>query len=197
AAMCSEQIGLAIANVRLRNELQTQSTRDVLTGLCNRRWFMEAARSALNECTLKSKPLSLISVDADHFKRVNDRFGHATGDMALRMLASIMNDTVGDLGTPCRIGGEEFIIMLPGISADAARSLAETLLEQVRVRTGSNVNNHLPPITVSAGVSTAPDHAIDLKNLIETADRALYEAKRHGRDRVVVMGDEVPAFTEA
>ncbi|MEM8663439.1 MAG: diguanylate cyclase [Pseudomonadota bacterium] len=186
AVMCSEQIGLAIANVRLRNELQTQSTRDVLTGLCNRRWFLEAAHTALQECIYKKEPLTLISLDADHFKKVNDSFGHATGDMTLRMLAGVMSETVGEHGTACRIGGEEFTIMLPRMGTDEANEMAEKILERVRQRTRSSKDNHLPPITVSAGISTAPDHATELQHLIEAADRALYKAKRTGRDKVVI-----------
>ncbi|XWN32768.1 MAG: diguanylate cyclase [Devosia sp.] len=189
AQMCSERVGMAIANVRLREELRTQSTCDVLTGLNNRRWFMEASREALEEARSKAGAVSFISVDVDHFKLVNDKHGHATGDMVLRMLAGLMANVFDGKGVPCRIGGEEFVVLLSDADKTTASDLAVALCERVRKGPPSGVDTLLPAITVSAGVATFPRDGEDVHRLLNAADEALYKAKRDGRDQVVVAGN--------
>ncbi|MEM8853931.1 MAG: diguanylate cyclase [Pseudomonadota bacterium] len=188
AQMCSERVGMAIANVRLREELRTQSTRDVLTGLNNRRWFMEASREALEEARNISGSVSFVSVDVDHFKVVNDKHGHATGDMVLRMLAGLMANVFDGKGVPCRIGGEEFVVLLAEADKTTASDLSVALCERVREGPPSGVDTLLPAITVSAGVATFPADGEDVHRLLNAADEALYKAKHEGRDKVVVAG---------
>lgn len=180
----AKQIGLAIANVRLRAELRAHATRDVLTGLPNRRWFLEAARDAVTDAAGGGAPVGLLSIDVDHFKAVNDTYGHSAGDAVLRTLAATMNDVVGSSGTACRLGGEEFVVLLPGADAGRAKVLAETLRERVAAR-GEEATAAVPAITISVGIAAAPEHARTADELVEHADEALYRAKREGRDRVV------------
>lgn len=180
----SRQIGLAIANVRLRAELRAHATRDVLTGLPNRRWFLEALRDAVAEATDGGAPAGLLSVDVDNFKIVNDTYGHSAGDAVLRMLAAVMNETVGAEGTACRIGGEEFVVLLPGADLGRAATIAETLRARVAARRAEG-SEGVPAVTVSVGVASAPEHATTADALLERADEALYQAKREGRDRIV------------
>ena len=187
----AKQIGLAIANVRLRAELRAHATRDVLTGLPNRRWFLEAARNAVSDALSGRSPVALLSLDVDHFKAINDTYGHAAGDAVLRALAVVMNDVVGSAGTACRIGGEEFVVLLPGADMARAATVAETLRKRIAERRDSEPGA-VPAATISIGIASAPGHARSTEELLERADEALYRAKREGRDRVATVDDMAP-----
>lgn len=188
AIMCVEQISLALANVRLRDELHHQSVRDPLTGLHNRRWFLDTCRNALLRAQERGEAVSLVSVDVDRFKSFNDNHGHEVGDLVLREVAEVMQRVVGEVGTPCRIGGEEFVILLPGHDVPAARDLAEAVRTAVADKALFDAGTRLPQLTVSAGVATYPVHGGDTREVMKAADNALYRAKHSGRNRVVVAG---------
>ncbi len=185
ARRLAEQLGLALANLRLRLTLREQSMHDALTGLYNRRFLDE---SLVRECAraLRDKqPLAVLMVDADHFKRFNDVHGHQAGDEALRQIGTVLanNCRAGDLA--CRFGGEEFTVVLPHTGRDGARIWAERLLQKMRNAGIQIQGNTLPPVTVSIGIALFPDHGGDANAVLHAADLALYEAKNAGRDRVV------------
>ncbi len=181
-SFCSEQISLAIANVRLREQLLDQSTRDPLTSLYNRRYFIECIRREL--CSDNDKRIaSLISIDVDHFKKFNDNFGHDAGDTVLREMSQVLINSFRGSDTPCRYGGEEFAIFMPGASANIATQRAEEL----RMAVENNAvlyNGEDLRTTISCGVATFPDNGTTVQALIKNADRALYAAKDNGRNNV-------------
>lgn len=186
AQMAAEQVSLAIANTRMRDELHNQSIRDPLTGLYNRRHFIEALRSSLERSKHSGQPVSLVSIDVDHFKLFNDNHGHDAGDMVLRAVGAVLEQSCNGNELPCRLGGEEFMVLLPENSADSAVSTAEALraaVEKVSVRYGEK---NLPKITISCGVASYPSHGMMPQDLMKAADDALYQSKDNGRNRVTV-----------
>lgn len=186
AQLCAEQISMAIANVRMRDQLQDQSIRDPLTGLYNRRHLTESLRRQMARLAKAGGSVAIISVDVDHFKKFNDNHGHDAGDMVLRAVGSAFSKFCDGDEPACRIGGEEFMLLMP--ESDAARTLerAERLrrdIEAVIVRYGEKT---LPRITISAGVAVGPEHGTLPQDLMRIADDALYEAKARGRNQVVL-----------
>ncbi len=186
ALLCGEQISLAIANVRLRQELHDQSMRDPLTNLFNRRWFLEAAARELGRARVEGIPVSFISLDVDHFKRFNDDHGHDAGDIVLRRVGQLLSTCFAENAYPCRIGGEEFVVLFPGRTATEAGTSAEDFRRDIAELTVSHDGKALPRITVSAGVAGYPGDGKDTLSLLKAADRALYRAKEEGRNRVIV-----------
>jgi diguanylate cyclase (GGDEF)-like protein len=185
---CAEHLSIAIANMKLREGLRDQSVRDVLTGLNNRRYLMEAARKELARAERDGHPVSLIVLDVDHFKTFNDNHGHDAGDTVLRHIGEALQAVFADDALPCRFGGEEFVALLPGVDIDAATARAEALrarIESLKIR---YADGHLPPVTISAGVAAYPTFGANLAELLKSADAALYEAKRAGRNRIVIAG---------
>lgn len=181
--ICAEQISLAVANVRLRHELQERSVRDVLTGLWNRRWFSEQAVRDLATAEREGAMLSLITIDVDHFKRFNDQFGHDAGDLVLREVAALMQDLGDDQISPCRLGGEEFTLLCPNIAPARAFEIAETLRQRVAAMHLRIEGDCLPNVTISCGISSFPQDGRTLDHLMKMSDRALYKAKDGGRNR--------------
>ena len=158
---------------------------DPLTGLANRRRFDEALDEACRPEARRDRPLCLAMLDADHFKRLNDRHGHLVGDAVLRAVAgrlAVRTRRPGELAY--RFGGEEFVALLPGLDLDAAEAWAERVRSEVAV--GVMERDGIE-ITLSVGIALAPAGGrVDPAGLVSAADAALYEAKRAGRDRVVV-----------
>ncbi|SHJ12293.1 sensor domain-containing diguanylate cyclase [Wenxinia saemankumensis] len=184
AVRCAEHISMAIANVRLRDELHERAIRDSLTGLYNRRWFMEALRRDLAQAERRGAPLALVAFDVDDFKGFNDQHGHDAGDLVLRAVADRMGEVVGHRGTCCRTGGEEFAILLPDFDRRAASHLAEVLREAVSASQVRHLDRLLPRITVSCGIAVFPEDATIGQVLMRLADEALYRAKSEGRNCV-------------
>ncbi len=184
ALLCAEQISLAIANVQLRQELLDQSVRDPLTNLWNRRWFLEAAHRQVHSSKTSRKPCSIISIDVDHFKKFNDHHGHDAGDLVLRALGARMLEFFTDNCAPCRMGGEEFVILCTNMTEDQTMQLAEDFRVQVSEIVIKYSGEELPRITVSAGIAVWPDDGQLVTDLIKSADLALYRAKDLGRNRV-------------
>jgi diguanylate cyclase (GGDEF)-like protein/PAS domain S-box-containing protein len=183
AQLYAASIAQFLSNLALRRSLEQQSLRDPLTNLFNRRYFNEQLGMEFERARRSNAPLSLQMIDIDYFKRINDRFGHDAGDRVLRTVAELLahNARSGDI--VCRWGGEEFLILMPGSTAAAAKRRADEIRirinDQVEIVGGSRVS-------VSIGVACYPDHAADPDALIDVSDRALYVAKGEGRNRVTV-----------
>ncbi|MCK6512853.1 diguanylate cyclase [Myxococcota bacterium] len=162
------------------------ASRDGLTGLFNHRTLMERAHTQFEAARRFKRPLSFLMLDIDHFKRINDTYGHPTGDRVLHHVAQVLQSTVREIDIPARYGGEEFAILLEETDAHGALRLADRLRAQI-AELNICSDGHDPEvfhITVSIGVSTFPQHAQDLGQLFQAADQALYKAKHNGRDRV-------------
>lgn len=186
AATVAEQVALAMGNLRLRETLRSESIRDPLTGLFNRRYMEEFLEREVHRAQRGQRPMGVIMLDIDCFKQVNDTWGHDAGDAVLRELGGLLKAKlrIGDIA--CRYGGEEFILILPEASLEDARRRAEQLREAVKRLRVSHRGQTLEPIDVSLGVAAFPDHGETAEALIPAADAALYRAKAEGRDRVMV-----------
>jgi diguanylate cyclase (GGDEF)-like protein len=182
----AEQISLAIANLQLRDKLRSQSIRDPLTGLFNRRYMEESLVRELHRAKRKKAPLTVLMIDIDHFKQFNDTMGHEAGDALLREFGAFLREHVRVDDSPCRYGGEEFTIILPDANSDGALGRAEALREGARrISVGTELG--VPSgVTISIGLATYPDHGDNITELVRLADAALYVAKAAGRDRVMV-----------
>jgi diguanylate cyclase (GGDEF)-like protein/PAS domain S-box-containing protein len=173
----------------LQEALRERAMRDPLTGLFNRRVLDETLQLEFARAHRSGAPLAVIMADIDRFKRVNDEHGHACGDTVLRRLALLlqMRMRAGDLA--CRYGGEEFTLILPGCSLDAARERAESIRLSLHRAEWSTAECAIPSVTASFGVAVYPLHGETPEAVLRAADRALLEAKRAGRDRVVLAAD--------
>jgi diguanylate cyclase (GGDEF)-like protein/PAS domain S-box-containing protein len=179
------QIGLSIANIRLREALRSQSIKDPLTGLYNRRYLTEMLEREIRRAVRSEQSLGILMLDLDHFKKFNDTYGHDAGDTVLRETASFLSKSIRVEDIVCRFGGEEFVIILPTANLEAAHARAERIRSKVRELTVLHHGQSLGMVTVSVGVSALPGHGTTPKELLDAADAALYRAKREGRDRVV------------
>ncbi len=195
AQRCSEQISMAIANVKLRDELHEQSTRDPLTGLYNRRYFLERSRSAISMAGREGGTIALISFDADNFKSYNDSYGHDAGDYLLCALGELTRRYFNDDEVCCRIGGEEFSILIPDCDAAGARQRAIEFIQSIEAQEFRYRDQLLPKVTVSAGIASCPEHATTLQDLSRLADIAMYDAKELGKNRVCLPGKQSTAPT--
>jgi diguanylate cyclase (GGDEF)-like protein/PAS domain S-box-containing protein len=179
----SAQVGLAIQNAKLFNETQRLATSDPLTGLVNRRHFFTLMEREFERSRRYKHELSIIMLDIDHFKRINDTYGHPAGDQVLRTLARICTQAVRNLDIVGRYGGEEFVILLPETPANRALTVAERLRTTIETTPFTLPSGDIH-ITVSLGVHTLNSNDGDVDNLVFNADAALYAAKAAGRNRV-------------
>ena len=183
----ADTAAIALDNARLYHTMRELSVRDELTGLFNRRYFLERLAAEWNHATRHGMPLSILMLDIDHFKHLNDGNDHLTGDAALRRLAATLLRNTRGIDTVARYGGEEFVILLPRTDAGAARVVAEKL-RRVVGRTRFPGEHAVPggKLTVSVGAASHPGTARTAEELLERADRALYRAKQEGRNRTCV-----------
>jgi diguanylate cyclase (GGDEF)-like protein len=176
----ADQVAVAVNHARLFQQMQQQALTDGLTGCFNRRFFEIQLERDLHLATRMRQPVSLIMLDIDHFKLVNDTHGHDAGDGALRIIAGALREEVRGVDTAARYGGEEFAVILPQAGLEGALLVAERLRARIEKMEMQGVGR----ITASFGVATFPMHASSRELLVTTADRALYQAKRTGRNRV-------------
>jgi len=176
-AQSAMHTALALRNATLLDEVERLATRDGLTGLANRRLFEESLERETARSSRLGTPLSLLILDVDHFKQINDTYGHPAGDAVLREIGTAVAGSTKAFDVAARYGGDEFVVLLPGCAAADASGVAE----RVRSEIAHQVID--APVTVSVGVATMPDNARDAERLVVAADGALYEAKRAGRDR--------------
>lgn len=169
--------------------LQNQATRDPLTSLYNRRYFEEEVKKQIIKAKTNNQPYSVLMLDADFFKKVNDTYGHKTGDKVLIELASKAERALRDKDIVARYGGEEFVIFLPEINASQAYKVADRLRQSIASIVVYSDDNQEVRFTVSTGVSSS-EISDNVDTLIKTADEALYKAKQNGRNRVEVFTKE-------
>jgi diguanylate cyclase (GGDEF)-like protein/PAS domain S-box-containing protein len=181
-----EQSELALSNLKLREALREQSIRDPLTELYNRRYMEEALNQQLSRVTRQLHPLGLIMIDIDHFKNFNDTHGHAAGDALLRELGKLLQSHIRGGDVACRYGGEEFLLIMPDASLQAAHQRAILLQKEAKKLSVQDAGQSLDGITLSLGVAIYPEHGRSIDSVLRAADAALYRAKQEGRDRVVV-----------
>ncbi len=186
------RVGLALANLRLRETLRQQSIRDPLTGLFNRRYMEESLERELRRVMRNQRPLGIMMMDIDHFKQYNDIHGHEAGDLVLRRLGALLRTNIRAEDIACRYGGEEFVLIMPDASLEVTRKRAEKLCEEVKHLEIVSHEHTLSSVTLSLGVAAYPDHGQTGEAVLKAADESLYRAKRAGRDRVEVA----EAFSE-
>lgn len=184
-----EQVALALSNIRLRGTLREQSSRDSLTGLFNRRYMEESLDREVRRATREGYGLGLLMADLDNFKALNDAFGHAAGDDALRRIGRFLSGAVRGEDVACRFGGEEFVLILPKANLEDTRRRAEALRTGIKSQPADEAARPYPSVSMSIGVAAFPDHGATVEQLILAADAAMYRAKAQGRDRVVVAAD--------
>ncbi len=177
----ADSMSLALSNIALREKLRTQSLRDPLTGLYNRRYMEDALERYINLAERNGAPTAVIMIDLDHFKALNDRLGHAKGDAVLRDVAGQLVGALRPSDVVCRYGGEELLVILPNCSLEDARLRADAL----RARVESLSEAHETPISASFGVASIPETSTTMADIMPMADAALYAAKQQGRNRVV------------
>jgi len=180
------QVGLSVANIKLREALRTQSVRDALTGLYNRRYLEEVLEREVRRAARAAQSLGILMIDLDHFKNFNDTYGHDAGDAVLRETGQFLGKGVRAEDFVCRFGGEEFVVILPTADMKSSQARAERLRSKMRELTVMHQGRSLGMITISIGLASFPQHGVSPKELMAAADAALYEAKRAGRDRVAV-----------
>jgi diguanylate cyclase (GGDEF)-like protein len=179
---------LLMCNDRINDELSRLAMLDPLTGVFNRRTFDLRAEIAIADAVRERMPLSLLAVDIDHFKHVNDEFGHEGGDEALRRVVALMRDALAEGQILSRIGGEEFAVLLPGADEAGASAIAERLRRHLE-HSVVDVGGREIVLKISAGVATLAPGMDHLSTLLRAADRALYAAKRAGRNRIATSSD--------
>ena len=187
AKILADHIGLGIANLKLRITLRDLSIRDPLTGLFNRRYMEEALAQEQHRARRSDVQMAVIMIDIDHFKGFNDTYGHDAGDAVLRELGAFFKKHVRGGDIACRYGGEEFIVILSPSTVKGARQRAENIREAAARLSITHADHDLGAITLSLGVAIFPDHASGTAEIIKAADLALYQAKRDGRNKVVMF----------
>ena len=186
AIAAAEQLSLALANLKLRQHLRDLSVRDPLTSLFNRRYLTESLGREMARCKRRKLSLAVLMLDLDHFKIFNDTLGHQAGDTLLIAFARLLQSSVRNEDIACRLGGEEFILIMPEMDREVAIMRATELLQATRELSVMHEGQILPQITVSIGIAVFPEHSSDPDHLIRSSDTALYQAKHEGRDRYAI-----------
>lgn len=186
------QLALAIANIQLRETLKTRSVRDPLTGLYNRAYLNEFLERDLERAHRNNMKIAVVMMDIDHFKRINDQYGHEAGDLVLKEIGKLLQANIRGSDISCRYGGEEFLIILYDSDIDGVISR----IEQIRILISQMKSNQnglpLEKITASFGLAISPEHGDHSEVLIAAADQALYQSKKNGRNQLTIYKIETP-----
>jgi diguanylate cyclase (GGDEF)-like protein len=182
------QAGVAIENARLHRVVERQAVTDALTGLANRRQFYEVLGREYERAQRFGQPVSLILLDIDDFKLINDSRGHLAGDAVLHSVAATLAEVIREIDLAARYGGEEFAVLLPQTGPEGAANLAERLRSEIAARSIRFGTEEITGVTASFGVAAGPVHEQTQIDLIASADAALYQAKREGKNHVTVSG---------
>lgn len=180
----AEMVGHTLQNVQTYEQLHQQNITDDLTGLFNARHFHQLMGYEIERSRRYGHDLSLVFIDLDHFKRVNDRFGHLTGSALLGEVGRLFLNNMRKINLACRYGGDEFAILLPSTSKKGASALAGKLRGVLNKTTFSCSGNHSVRITASFGIASFPGDARSKESLIQLADSAMYDVKNSGRDGI-------------
>ncbi len=183
----ANQIELAITIAGLFEEIRKQAVTDPLTGLYNRRYFEENINREAERALRLGQPFSLISLDLDHLKTINDTFGHQYGDVAIKTISNVLKKQARSIDIPARIGGEEFNVMLPGVDSCGAMIAAERIRVAIEATPLEKIGN----VTASIGVATFLEHSKNVFDLTELADQAMYRAKINGRNQVQMTQKQI------
>jgi diguanylate cyclase (GGDEF)-like protein/PAS domain S-box-containing protein len=186
ARVVADSVAQALANLALRETLRQQAIRDPLTNLFNRRYMEASLERELLRAARNHQSVSVIMLDVDHFKQVNDRHGHSTGDAVLRQLGRYLNEHIRGGDIACRYGGEEFTLILPETTLAQARQRAEQHRQEFKALTLLGDQHEAGALTISLGVATFPEQGDTAEQVLQAADAALYRAKHNGRNRVEV-----------
>jgi diguanylate cyclase (GGDEF)-like protein len=178
-------VAVALENIRIREEMHLAASTDGLTGLWNHRKMQQVLRTELSRASRYNRALSVLMMDVDSFKTFNDTYGHPAGDQLLRSVATILQSGVRHVDHVGRYGGEEFMIILPETSKDAAYQLAERIRAAVEQQAHTFVKGERVQRTVSVGVASCPEDALNAAELVQRADEALYRAKHSGKNCVI------------
>lgn len=181
------QFALALRRIDLYQELERVAITDSLTELNTRRHIFDRLREEFDRSKARKINLSFLMIDVDFFKRYNDKYGHITGDQILREIGFIIRDNIREIDIAGRYGGEEFCVILPDTNGDGAKYAAERI-RQAAEKAVIKAYDAKVGVTVSIGVSTYPDHAKNIDELMDKADWALYRAKKLGRNRICAFG---------
>jgi diguanylate cyclase (GGDEF)-like protein len=189
AIAAAEQLAQAMANLRLRESLRDLSVRDPLTGLFNRRYLAESLGREMARSRRRNQSLTVMMMDLDHFKAFNDNYGHAAGDAVLVAFSRLLHNNFRSEDIACRLGGEEFVMIMPEMERPIAQRRAEEMLAATSAIQLVHEGQELPPITVSIGLAMFPADGEHPDRMMELADQAVYRAKAGGRNRVCFAGD--------
>jgi diguanylate cyclase (GGDEF)-like protein len=191
ARAIAETVGPALASLRERERLRSLVIRDPLTGLFNRRFLEEELVRQVGHAHEQQCPLAVAILDLDHFRDYNERHGHPAGDLVLQHVGLLLQGFRRGEDVPCRYGGEEFVVIMPASEAGAAARRLEPLRETLAATAPHREGRALPPVTASIGVTGLPGQAATAAAMLEAADRAMYRAKRSGRNRIcLASGDD-------
>lgn len=185
--LMAEALGLALANQKLRDALLEKALFDPLTGLRNRHHLEDTLRTQMAQAMRSEQPVSCLMIDIDHFKSINDRFGHEAGDQVIKSVASIVQRATHNTGMAFRYGGEEFLVLLSGADEEEAHACAQKIYNGVHELSLRYGLTEIGPVDVSIGIASYPQHA-QSDSLLRAADVALYRAKELGRSRIVSFG---------
>ena len=184
AIAAAEQLAQALANLRLRENLRDLSVRDPLTGLFNRRYLAESLGREMARSKRRTLPLTVMMMDLDHFKAFNDNYGHDAGDAVLVAFARLLHQNFRSEDIACRLGGEEFVLIMPEMDREVAARRAGQMLDETLAIQLVHDGRELPPVTVSIGLAIFPEDGETPEAMMQLADRAVYRAKAEGRNRV-------------
>lgn len=181
-ALFANQVEMAITIANLFENLKKEAVTDSLTELYNRRYFNQALQKEAERAQRLHQPFSLISLDLDYLKKINDTYGHFFGDLAIRTIADILKKNARSIDVPARLGGEEFSVLLPGVDSSGAIIAAERIRTAIETQELDTIGH----ITASVGVATFPEHSLKLDELLDMADQAMYKSKINGRNQVTI-----------
>jgi diguanylate cyclase (GGDEF)-like protein len=184
ATSLAERAAAGMAAIKRQEQLRSRAMRDPLTGLYNRRFLEEALTIEQRRAVRRGTSIGVLIMDIDHFKRFNDTYGHDAGDILLRGMGALLRRAVREGDMPCRYGGEEFVVILPGADLAGTRQRAEALREAIAGWNPQRDGQSLGPVTVSIGVAALPLHGKAWPGVLKAADQALYDSKHAGRNRV-------------
>ncbi|HKQ30899.1 MAG TPA: GGDEF domain-containing protein, partial [Burkholderiales bacterium] len=181
----------AIQNARLHARTLDMAETDALTGLHNRRKLDQRLREEIQRSQRSHQPLALVLLDLDHFKGINDTYGHSAGDAVLRALATTFRREIRDIDLVARVGGEEFMFLFPDTDPELAQRVAERIRRALTVLTVTVPGEEKLHVTGSFGIACFPLHANNAESLVANADRALYAAKQAGRNRSLMYAESM------